>query len=269
MGITQTGYGFGGIIGASLLPFLGENLGWRTAVQLAAVFILFTGPFVYQLYQEQKDIKDVIDLPEEQNNKPQSFRERLLAIFRHKPLFRVCFLGILFGISEGAMLAHLVVFLTEDLGMSRVIAGLGLAILHLGGILGLLAWGAFSDRFFKVDRRLCLFLVGFSTGFMYLLFGLFLNHSSISQIIIFGSIFLFGFLALGWSGAYFTTVGEVASRKQAGIATGLSLVFIRIGMLIAPPLFGLIADINGFYKFSWLIFGFVIIGISTLFLRKN
>ncbi|HER23618.1 MAG TPA: hypothetical protein ENO17_00910 [Candidatus Atribacteria bacterium] len=42
MGVAQTGFGLGGIMGTSFLPFLGKNLGWRIAVQFAAVFILLT-----------------------------------------------------------------------------------------------------------------------------------------------------------------------------------------------------------------------------------
>jgi len=269
MGITQTGFGLGGIVGASFLPILGESLGWRIAIQLAAVFILLTGPFVYKLYQEQGNIRSIINTPEEPAGGKRTFKKNLLSLFANKPLFRICVLGIVFGISEGAMLTHFVVFLSEDLNMSRVAAGLGFGTLHLGGMIGLIGWGYFSDRLFRIDRRLSLFLIGLSAGVMYLFFGLFLYHSQVSQVFIFILSFLFGFLALGWSGVYLTSVGEVAGGKQAGIATGLALLFIRAGMLVAPPIFGLIADANGYYKDSWLIFGFVIIGISFLFLRRE
>lgn len=269
MGITQTGFGLGGIVGASFLPILGESLGWRIAIQLAAVFILLTGPFVYKLYQEQGNIRSIINTPEEPAGGKRTFKKNLLSLFANKPLFRICVLGIVFGISEGAMLTHFVIFLSEDLNMSRVAAGLGFGTLHLGGMIGLIGWGYFSDRLFRIDRRLSLFLIGLSAGVMYLFFGLFLYHSQVRQVFIFILSFLFGFLALGWSGVYLTSVGEVAGGKQAGIATGLALLFIRAGMLVAPPIFGLIADANGDYKDSWLIFGFVIIGISFLFLRRE
>jgi len=269
MGITQTGFGLGGILGASLLPFLGESLGWRIAVQFAAIFILLTGPFVYKLYQEHNYVRTIIDTPEDQAGKRQSFKDNFLSLFANKTLFCVCVLGIVFGISEGAVLSHFVVFLSEDLNMSKVTAGLGFGTLHLGGMIGLIVWGRFSDRFFKADRRISLFLIGSSSGVMYLLFSLFLHHSPVSQVTVFFFSFLLGFSALGWTGVYLTSVGEVAGSKRAGIATGLALLLIRTGMLVAPPIFGLIADANGYYRYSWLVFGFVIIGISSLFLRKN
>lgn len=269
MGITQTGFGLGGIAGASLLPLLGESHGWRIAVQLAAVFVLLTGPFVYKLYQEQNHIRNIIDTPEGERKGQQSFKNKFLSVFLNMPLFRLCVLGIVFGISEGAVLSHFVVFLSEDLQLSRVVAGLGFGTLHMGGMIGLIIWGRFSDRLFSADRRLSLFIIEMSTGFLYLMFGLFLYHSQGSQSIVFILLFLLGFLSLGWTGVYLTTVGEVAGSKQAGIATGLALFFIRIGMLVAPPVFGFIADIYGNYEYSWLLFSVVIMGISSLFLLRN
>ena len=35
----------------------------------------------------------------------------------NKPLFRVCVLGIIFGVSEGAVISHFAVFLSEDLNI--------------------------------------------------------------------------------------------------------------------------------------------------------
>ena len=269
MGFTQSGFGLGGILGASILPFLGERVGWRVAVQIAALMVLLTGFSVYKLYHDGSNRSKRINTPSSMAEKKGSFSERLSSIIADKPLFRICFSGIAFGISEGALLSHFVVFLTEDLMISKVAAGLSFATLHMGGMVGLLMWGFFSDRFFRADRRLGVFLIGLSSGIMYLFFGLFVYRPFQNQVLIPIFSFLFGFLVLGWTGAYLTTVGEVAGDRHAGIATGLTLLFVRGAMIIAPPIFGLIADINGSYRYSWLIYGFVIIGISFLFLPKK
>lgn len=269
MGFTQMGFGVGGIVGASFLPFLGEILGWRIAVQFAAFFILLMGPFVFKLYQEQNHIRRIIDTPESPTEKQHSFKDNFLSLFTNKSLLQVCVLGIVFGFSEGAVLSHFMVFLSEDLNMGKVTAGLEFATLHLGGMIGLIIWGRLSDRFFQAYRRLSLFLIGSSTGIIYLLFGLCLNHSLVSLVPVFVLSFILGFSALGWTGVYLTSVGEVAGSKRAGIATGLALFLVRTGMLVGPPVFGLIADTKGYYKYSWLLFGFVIIGISSLFLKEN
>ncbi len=269
MGFTQSGFGMGGILGASILPFLGENIGWRAAVQIAAVVVLFTGFLVNKLYHNKENDKNEIHKPEGKQSKKDTFREHLSSIITNKLLFRICFSGILFGISEGALLAHFVVFLTDDLMISKVVAGLSFATLHLGGMVGLVGWGFFSDRFFRTDRCTGIFLIGLSSGFMYLFFGLFVYHSFFNQILVFFLSFLFGFLVLGWTGAYLTTVGEVAGEKHSGTATGLALLFVRGAMIVSPPIFGLIADMSGSYRKSWVIYSLAIIVISFLFLPQK
>lgn len=269
MGFTQSGFGLGGILGASILPFLGESLGWRIAVQIAAVMVLFTGFFVYRLYHDRENTNKIINIQAAKKGKEGTFRESLFSIIKDKPIFKICFSGILFGISEGALLSHFVVFLTEDLIISKVTAGLCFATLHLGGIMGLLGWGFFSDRFFRADRRLGVFFIGLSSGIMFLFFGLFVYRPFQNQVLIPIFSFLFGFLVLGWTGAYLTTVGEVAGERHAGIATGLALLFVRGAMIIAPPIFGLIADMSNSYRYSWIIYSFVIIAMSFLFLPKK
>ncbi len=265
MGITQSGFGLGGIMGASLLPVVGEIYGWRIAIGIAAIVVLVTGFFVYILYQD-RDRENSHETGYISKDEKNTFWIHISSIIRDKPLLKICILGIVFGISEGALLAHFVVFLTEDLMISKVSAGLNFAILHSGGMAGLLGWGLFSDRFFRADRQFSIFLIGLSSGIMYMVFGIFVCHPFLNKIYIPIFSFLFGFFVIGWTGVYLTTVGEIAGGKRAGIATGLALFFVRGVMIVAPPLFGLIADISGCYRNSWLIYSVAIIGISFLFL---
>jgi MFS family permease len=269
MGFTQTGFGVGGIVGASLIPFLGEIFGWRMAIQAAAFFVLLMVPFVFRLYNEQNFTKNIIDTSNNILKEENLFKNNFLSLFANKFLFRFCIVGIVFGITEGATLSHFVVFLSEDLDMSKPMVGLIFGTLHLGGMIGLIVWGRFSDYFFHSNRNISVFFIGFSAGIMYLIFGFFLKYLLDNPIIVFILSFLLGFSVLGWTGVYLTSVGEFAGEKKAGITTGFALFLIRIGMLVSPPLFGLIADINRGYQLSWLFFGFIIIDISFLFLIKK
>lgn len=268
MGITQMGFGFGSIAGASLLPFLGENLGWRIAVQFAMLFTLLIGILVYKIYQYQsKSLYETdFDIARSKNGEKRSFKENILSLFSNKPLIRVCFFGVIFGASAGAVLSHFAIFLSEDLNLSRVAAGLGLGIFQFGGIISRPMWGWASDRIFNGNRLQSLFIIGLATGCIYLFFGLFLNNPKVCPIIVFIFSFILGCLALGWMGVHLAAVGEFAGDSKVGIATGLSLFFARIGMLIAPPIFGFIADIKENYQFGWLFFGVIIIVFSFVFI---
>jgi len=265
MGIVQSGSGFGGIVGASLLPILGGSFGWRMAIQFSAVFALLIGLLVYKFFQEQNKNSIILNNRESQREKQPSFKNSILALFVNKQLLCLCVIGTVLGASFGAVNSHFAIILYEDLNMSLTYAGIGLSIFHIGGIVSRPFWGRVSDRSFEGDRQKVLIMIGLTTGVVYLLFSLFFNNLQESLFAVFVFSFLLGCSAWGWTGVYMITIGDLVGDRQIGIATGLSLVFIRIGMLVAPLLFGFIADVKGSYKYSWLLFGVVFILVFSLF----
>ena len=62
---------------------------------------------------------------------------------------------------------------------------------------------------------------------------------------------LFGISAFAWTGILGTLVIETAGPESAGSAISLVQVLSTPAML-APPLFGLLADLSGTYRASWL-----------------
>jgi len=76
-----------------------------------------------------------------------------------------------------------------------------------------------------------------ATELTYLSFGLFLYNPKVNLIIVFIFSFVLSSLALGWMGVHLAVIGEFAGDSQVGIATGLSLLFARVGMLIATSYF--------------------------------
>ncbi|MDD4363913.1 MAG: MFS transporter [Atribacterota bacterium] len=268
MGITQMGFGLGGILGTSFLPLLARIYGWRFAVQIAAIFAMITGVLVFKYYQEV-DIQQKTIIESDKKDTQKSFKENLCFIIKNKKLLKICIVGTIFGISVGAVLPHFSVFLTEDLRLAVTSAGLAFAIMQLGGIISRPFWGWVSDKIFKGNRNISLFVIGISIGIVYLLFAFFISLMQGNLFITFLFSFLLGCTSSGWAGVHFVSVVEFAGDKLAGIATGLSLVFLRIGMLAAPPIFGFIADINGNYQFCWLTFGIFITIVSFLFLQKD
>jgi MFS family permease len=141
--------------------------------------------------------------------------------------------------------------------------------LYIGGIIGLIGWGWASDHFFKKDRKKGLFIMGSAIGVMFLFFSLLLNNPSINQFLIMVFSLLLGLVSIGWSGAYFAVVGELAGERHAGMATGLALVFIRTGMLLAPIGFGYLADLKGNYQYSWLILDCLLLSFPHCFYLKK
>ncbi len=51
---------------------------------------------------------------------------------------------------------------------------------------------------------------------------------------------------------------ENVKEEKIGMAMGFASLFMRAGMLVAPPIFGYIADLKGTYESSWLSLGIII-----------
>ncbi len=139
LGIVQASYNVGSLAGASLLPLLAINLSWRMSVQTIAAFALLTAFLTYIFYPVPKvnndnniNIQDTVAILESENHEEEaktlSFKDSLLTILKDKSLFRICILGIIFGVSEGSVVSHFAVFLSEDLSLNPIIAGICLVL---------------------------------------------------------------------------------------------------------------------------------------------
>lgn len=187
----------------------------------------------------------------------------------NKELFLLCLLGLGFGTAIGAIPAHFALYLTLDLGFSAAIAGLSLGILQIGGIVGRPFWGIVSDKAFSGKRDPALKFLLAATITMLIIFGLFVWRLSGYMGLIFLFSFLLGMTGMGWMGLYFTFIGECVGSEKTGIATGLALIFLRTGVIVSPPIFGLIADLSGNYNLSWLVLAFSIFLIGLIYFHQK
>ena len=74
--------------------------------------------------------------------------------------------------------------------------------------------------------------------------------------------FLTGFSGRGWQGIYPAYVIETVEEGKIGIATGFSSLFLHTGMMLAPLIFGYIADLRESYDLSWILLGLLILLFS-------
>ena len=253
MGIVYGGAGLGGFLGAVLLPFFGEMLGWRTALIFSSIFAVLIALVIYQFYQQEFAHAETEKGSTEESST--SLKEELLLFLRNRYLVSICMMGIVFGMSISSVVGHFPLYLTLDLGYSVSLAGLGLGLFHVGGILGQPFWGLISETVLKGDRRKALFLLGILIAALIMFFGLVVSRFSFPPTAVLTFSFLLGFCIMGVIAIYFTAVGELVAKERIGVVTGISLIFPRSGTMIAPPLFGLIADLRGAYASSWIILG--------------
>jgi sugar phosphate permease len=165
-----------------------------------------------------------------------------------------CGLGL--GIVQSSVLAYLVLYARDTFALSNVDAARLLALAHVGGAAGRLGWGVVSDRFFEGRRRPGLTLnaliaaaglVGFALG------------GALSPLWAGAIAFLTGLGAFGWVGLFFALMAEIGGTRFAGLMTGLGVIFAWGGVLVGPPLFGLVVEATDSYRIGW--FGLSVLAV--------
>jgi MFS family permease len=71
------------------------------------------------------------------------------------------------------------------------------------------------------------------------------------QVLVLIVLSLFGASAIGWNGVYLAEVARQAPAGKASVATGGTLAMTFLGVVVGPPLFGLIAAASGSYGLAY------------------
>ena len=170
-------------------------------------------------------------------------------------------------IVEFAVLAHLVLYLTEDLLYPVVTAGALLALTESGGIVGKPLSGIVSDRLFGSSRKK-VFMIWAGVSFIVCL-AMALLGSSLGWAI-YPLLFLFGICGIGWGGLGLTLVGELAGIELAGRVAAINSLVANAGIATGPLLFGYLVDTSGYYP-AWLMSAALsaVCAIAILFVREE
>ena len=251
MGIKQTGLTLGGLAGALALPPVALAAGWRAALATGGVLALVSSAVTFIVYRSP-----AIGTAAAPTAWP---RLGELRVFLRRPGVIVVFVsGLALSVAQSSVLAHLALYARETFALSPVAAGQVLALAQAGGTGSRLAWGAISDRFFGGRRRpgvVVNALVG-SSAYALLALGDRLPIAGLVPLAV-----VAGVGAFGWVGLYFALVAEIGGARYAGLLTGVAVAFAWSGVLVGPPIFGLVVDRTGSYAWPWL--GLAVIGLAV------
>ena len=253
MGIKQTGLTLGGLAGALSLPPIAAAAGWRAALGVAAILALVAAAIVLLVYREPASAPR-----EAQASQP---RVAELGVFLRRPgLIVVLVSGLALSTAQSSVLAYLALYVKETFALSAIAAGQVLALAQVGGTASRLAWGAVSDRFFGSRRRPGVVLNALLGAATYALLaaGAALPRSAIGPLAV-----LAGAGAFGWVGLYFALVAEIGGARYAGLLTGVAVAFAWSGVLVGPPVFGVLLQATGSYTAPWLTLSVVALGVAA------
>ncbi|MDN4018326.1 MFS transporter [Zwartia panacis] len=241
--LKQTGVPLGGMIAGATVPSLDILIGWQWAFICAAIACAICAWAVQPLRGGLDDDRD----PTVRPSLATSFVLPLKLIFSHRTLRKLSYMSFMFSIAQMALMGYLVTFLYEDLGWSLVAAGGALTVAQAAGVSGRMLWGYVSDRWLGATMMLIVIAGLLVIGAV----GTALLGPESSPWFLFPVLVIFGSSAIGWNGVFLAEIARQAPKGQAGVATGGTLCITFLGVMVGPPLFGVLAGVLGSYGLSY------------------
>ena len=237
--IKQTGVPLGSMLAGAVVPPLALLGNWQLSLVAVAVVCLLCA-WVSQSLRAELDS----DRQPDTHIRWGSLIEPIRLVLAHRALLTMASCSFMFSMVQLSLTTYLVTFLHEDLSYGLVAAGLALSVTQFGGIGGRVAWGYVADRWLGARRMLLLLASMMALG---ALASAFLTIDT-PQAVVIAILVGFGASAIGWNGVYLAEVARRAPPGMASMATGGSLAFTFLGVVVGPPMFGALSGLFGTYR---------------------
>jgi len=235
--IKQTGVPMGGVVAGLMVPPL---VAWSggAAAMFGTAGLCLLGVVLASLLGRSLDNQRVAA-----SRWPRPYQ--LLAPVRlvlAQPLLRsLAGCSLVLSMVQVSLTSYFVIYLTGDLGWTLLAAGAALSASQLSGVCGRILWGWLSDRWLG-PRRMLLTLAGLIVACCMAIPWVTARSPAAGVVAL---LCLFGATAVGWNGVYLATVARVAPPGQAAAATAGTLFFTFFGVVLGPPVFGLVGGLIG------------------------
>jgi MFS family permease len=237
--IKQTGVPLGSMLAGAVVPPLALLGNWQLSLVAVAVVCLLCA-WVSQSLRAELDS----DRQSETRIRWGSLIEPIRLVLAHRALLIMASCSFMFSMVQLSLTTYLVTFLHDDLSYGLVAAGLALSVTQLGGIGGRVVWGYVADRWLGARRMLLLLASVMALG---ALASAFLTTDT-PQALVIAILVAFGASAIGWNGVYLAEVARRAPPGMASMATGGTLAFTFLGVVVGPPMFGALSGLFGTYR---------------------
>jgi len=242
--LKQTGVPLGGALAGAVVPVLVLWVGWRGAA-LAVGAVCLAALVIVQPLRASLDA----DRDPSRRLAASGLAGPLRYTLDNPALRRLAFCSFFFASLQLCLVTFLVTYLTMNLGLSLVQAGLMLTAAQAGGVVARVAWGAIADRW---GRPMALLgLVALAMGLAAFATSSFTPQWPLAAIA--AVCAAFGATAIGWNGVYLAQVARLAPPGKAGDATGGALVFTYAGVLVGPPVFAFLVEGGASYASAYMI----------------
>jgi len=249
--IKQTGVPVGSMLAGAIVPPLLLDWSWQASLGAVALVCLLCAVLAQPLRRAMDADRNATH-PVHLGSLVRPIR----LVLAHRSLRTMALCSFMLSMVQLSLTTYLVTYLNQELAIGLVAAGLALSVAQMGGIGGRIVWGYVADRGLGASRTLMLLaaLMVISA----------LATASITretpQTGLLLILLVFGASAIGWNGVYLAEVARRAPEGMASVATGGTLAFTFLGVVIGPPLFGLLATVFGTYRAGFL----ALMGVSCV-----
>jgi predicted MFS family arabinose efflux permease len=245
--LKQTAVPAGGAIAGVLVPALVHWHGWRETALIMGGACTILAVLVEPLRPRFDGPKP----PAATNSLLGLQSLRLVATNRSYAALGIA--GLAYAVVQGVLFTYLVPYLSAKLGMTLVLAGAVMTATQVGGIIGRIVWG-FVATWLNSGMRV---LIGLGVAMAASAAVTALFSAGWPALAITGVGLAFGMTAVGWNGVFFAEIARVAPLGTIGALTGALSAIAFIGVMLGPPLFGLIVKTARSYDVGFF-------GIATI-----
>jgi len=265
-GIWSTSHNIGGALIPVLAVYCIRWFDWRMAMYLPGAICIIMGFWLMERLRDTpaslglpsaESIDGVEEVPSTNTTQRLSTKEILFKyVLFNKYIWILCLANFFVYVIRTGFNDWIMLYLSEERGLSIFEAGVTIPWFEVGGIIGMLLAGWCSDKIFNGNRGII------SLAFMILLFiptTLFWVHPGTHYMIDAGLMFFIGFFIFGPQMLIGCAAAEKSHPDAAATASGFAGTFGYLGAACAGYPFGLLLD-----NFGWN--GFFIAMIVAAFL---
>lgn len=236
--IKQSAVPIGGLLAGLIVPPLAALAGWRAGVAVVALMVCLAAVVIQPLRARLDDDRDP--------RFPVGLRAswHSVSLVLGSPQLRTMVLvAFTFAALQLSLFAFLVTYLVERVGLTLVVAGTVFSVMQAAGMVARIAWGWVSDHF--IAARPLLALIGVGAVASALLAAGFSAGWPLAAIM--ATAAALGATAVGWNGVYLAEIARVVPPSQVGAATGGTLMFTFVGIMVGPSSFSAIVALTDSY----------------------
>jgi MFS family permease len=232
-GVRQMAVPLGGTVAALLLPALVALGGIRLALIGSALLVLTSGlAFAAAGGAVQRDRRSSFALPR---------------LWRTPGMRRLLLVAALYIVVLQAVVTYTVPA-ARAAGFSPMVAGTAFVLVNVAAGVARLVWGRLADRGGGGRRVRTLVEVGGVAAIGAVAFALALDAG---PAVLFATVVLLAFGALGWNALVYVTAGERVPHELAGQSVALAATVVFVVAAVSTPPLGALADRAGWDVF-WL-----------------